>query len=88
LYGGVRAHLCVACINEFEGIVLAHPVYERMERHTAQGAYYQSLAEAGQPVAEGLWLEHGREHKAIINAIRPLSLEFVKPLPVEADADA
>jgi hypothetical protein len=84
LYGGVNAHLCVACLNEWHALVENSPIGDEIERLDAEESHHSMMALAGQPVdraAVGARVAAERANRAAGFA---LGLEFIEPIRVEA----
>lgn len=84
LTGEVYANLCPECQTEHSGIIKAHPLWVEAGKLRARAAYYDSLARAGKPATEAQFRELEDDMRATDLALREISLEFVKPLPVKA----
>jgi hypothetical protein len=74
---GVKAHLCVACIRECDRFTTTHALADRFAQLRARESHYQSLAAAGQPVAEADWLALERDSAALRVEFRPVVEGFL-----------
>lgn len=88
LLGGVQAHLCVDCLNEWRMMIEEKPERKELRATDVKEAHLSARAIARDVPSREEYAELAAERDDILRRIALIGLEFIKPLvPVASDQE-